>query len=512
MKNIPMKDLQKKIEDLILLYKEKKYSEVEKITKSLLKKNPKIAILYNIKGLTLSDQGKFNEAIDTYKEGLKIDPNFTTFYNNLGNAYKLQNNLSEAEKFYRECIKKDGKIFEAYNNLGNLLRKQSKYEESIINYKKSIELNDNFFFAHYNLGTSYITLGKFQEAQISLEKTIKLNPYFAKSHRALSRIKKYNKNDKHLIQMKYIFQSKKITEEQKIDLSFALGKAHEDTKDYVSSFFYYRKGNELHRKTIKYTTTEISNDFHNIKNKYNKEVFKKFEGSGSSDASPIFIVGMPRSGTTLVEQIISSHHSVFGADELNFIPELEKKSNDLKNFTHENFKEIGKEYVKKIKIISNNSQTITDKLPLNFMWIGFIKLILPNSTIIHVKRNSFDNCFSIYKNHFASNVNFAYDLNEIKSYYNLYQNLMVYWQNLLPNKIIEVTYEDLVNNPEQNIITLIKNCNLNWDDECLKYYQNKRPIKTASDAQARKNIYKSSIGSWKNYKLELEYFFKDLEN
>ena len=506
-----MSDLKKKVEDLISLYKQNKYEEVEEISSNLIKENPKIAILYNILGLALTDQKKIVDAIATFKEGIKINPDFAILYNNLGNLYKRQNNLIEAEKLFRECISKDKNIAEAFNNLANLLRMQDKNEEAIINYQKALEINNKFFFAHYNLGITYISIGNFTEAQKSLKQAIKINPYFGESHRSLSRISHYKKNEPHLIEMKNIYQSKKITELQKSHLAFALGKANEDIKEHASSFQYYKEANKLYRKTFEYSGKDEINEFDKIKKIYTKDLFNKFKGSGYKNSSALFIVGMPRSGTTLVEQIISAHPSVYGGDELNFIPELVNRNNDIDKFKIDEFQTIGEEYINKVKKLSNNSEFITDKLPINFMWIGFIKLILPNSVIIHIKRNPQDNCFSIYKNYFASpKIRFAYDLSEIVNYYKLYQDLMSHWKSLFANEIIEINYEDLVNRSEENIKNLIIQSKLNWSEECLNFHNNKRPIKTASDAQARKKIYKSSLGVWKNHNNELNYFFNDL--
>ena len=508
-----MNDLKKKVENLISLYKQKKYQQVEAISKNLLKENSELPILYNILGLAQADQHKSEDAIFTFKKGIKVKPNFALLYNNLGNIYKSQNKLVEAEKFYRECIIKDKSIAEAYNNLANLLRGQNKNEEAINNYKKSLELNDSLFYSHYNLGITYISLGNFIDAQKSLEKTNKLNPYFGESHRSLSRIKNYKINDNHLTEMKNIYKSNKINEIQKAHLAFALGKALEDVKDYKSSFFYYKEGNKFYRKTFEYSGDKEIQKFDDIKKNYNTELFHKHKNSGHKDESAVFIIGMPRSGTTLVEQIISSHPRVYGGDELNFIPNLINKNKNIKNLKIEELKDIGKEYINKIKLLSNNSDFITDKLPINFMWIGFIKLILPNSKIIHIKRNPQDNCFSIYKNYFSSaKLNFAYDLSEIINYYKLYQDLMKYWEDLFPQQIIEIKYEELVDNPEESIKSLIKSCDFKWDEQCLNFHKNKRPIKTASDAQARKKIYKSSLGISKKYSSDLRYVFNDLDS
>jgi len=222
---------------------------------------------------------------------------------------------------------------------------------------------------------------------------------------------------------------------------------------------------------------------------------------------------MPRSGTTLTEQIISNHSEVYGADELNNIPNLAKPVDKIVNCTKENLKMLGEKYINDVKKISNNSKFITDKLPINFMWIGFIKLILPNSKIIHCMRDSRDNCFSIFKNFFPStNLNFAYDLNEIVEYYNLYLEMMKHWRTVLPGFINDINYEKIVQSPENEIRSLIKKSDLNWEDNCLEFYKSKRIIKTASDIQVRKKLYNTSINFWKNYENDLGSFFKVLPN
>ena len=232
---------------------------------------------------------------------------------------------------------------------------------------------------------------------------------------------------------------------------------------------------------------------------------------------------MPRSGTTLVEQILSSHPKVFGADEVEFIPNLLKENfdkdnvglypNDIENRNKDIFKKIGKEYISKMKKISNKAEISTDKLPVYFLSIGFIKLILPESKIIHCLRSPEDNIFSIFKNHFPSGkINFAYNLDEATEYYKLYVDLMEHWNSVLPNFIFNIQYENLIYNTEIEIRNLIKFCSLNWSDKCLKFYENKRPIKTASSTQARSKIYKSSINSWKDYEKYLKEYFVKLKN
>ena len=270
------------------------------------------------------------------------------------------------------------------------------------------------------------------------------------------------------------------------------------------------EANNFCRKTIKFSLDFEKQRFNDIKNVFNKDLFLKYTSCGYANFSPIFIVGMPRSGTTLVEQILATHQKVFGADEVEFIPELMQKNfgnNNLNlffkgvlDFDKKKLENIGNEYVNKINKYSNNSERTTDKLTKNFQAIGFIKLILPKSKIIHCYRNPMDTCLSVFKNHFpGGKIEFGYDLDELFGFYNLYSDLMKYWNDLLPNFIFNIKYEKLISNTEPEVRNLLKACELEWDEECLNYYNNKRAIRTASDVQARNKIYKTSIDSWKNY-------------
>jgi len=234
-------------------------------------------------------------------------------------------------------------------------------------------------------------------------------------------------------------------------------------------------------------------------------------------------MGMPRSCTTLVEQILSSHPNVFGADEVEFIPLLIEKNFLDKNsrllikkiieFDNTLLKKIGEEYINKMRAISDNSDRTTDKLPINFLYVGFIKLILPNSKIINCYRNSKDNCLSIFKNQFSSGkIKFAYNMNEIVEYYNIYIDLMKHWKKLLPDFVYDLNYETLVSNTQIEVKKLLRYCNLSWNNDCLNFHDNRRLVKTASDIQVRNKIYRSSIDSWKNYEKYLNDYFVKLKN
>ena len=518
-----MQNLKKKIQLLLNLYNSKNLTKAESLNKELIRTYPKVVNLYNVLGLVLTEQKKIDEAIECYKKGIKINPDYAIIYNNLGSCYQLKNNYSKAENYFKKSIDLDSNSPEPQNNLGNLYLELNDHQQAIVCYKNAIKANPKFFVSHYNLGVTYKNIGKFEKAKKHLKESIKLNTYFYTAHRILSQITKYKINDDHFNLLQKIHESIKINNQQKAEIAFALGKASEDIKDFDKAFKYYSNGNDCRRTIIDFTFKSEKEEFAKIQKIFNKNFFNKFKESGNFDATPIFILGMPRSGTTLVEQILSSHPRVFGGDELNFLPKLLSKYfyNKTENIFLENIinikkdklKEIGQEYINKLKKISNNSERVSDKLPINFKWIGLIKIMFPNSKIVHCTRNPKDNCISIFKTYFTNtSLNFAYNLNEISQFYILYNNLMKHWKNILKEFIIDIKYEEIIYDPERQIRALLKSCNLSWNVNCLKFYKNERSIKTASDTQARKKIYKSSINSWKNYERFIGDSFKNLEN
>ena len=292
-------------------------------------------------------------------------------------------------------------------------------------------------------------------------------------------------------------------------------------KNYNKAYESYNLGNILKRKIIKYTINDDIKLFDNIKKLFSNIDFKNLHDFGFDSEKMIFILGMPRSGTTLVEQIISSHKNVFGAGELRILANLVKENffsegkvkftkklnpKDKKFFYH-----IGEKYINNTKIYNSNQRYITDKDPLNFRWIGIIKLILPKSKIIHCMRDPKDTCWSLFKNFFTGQISFAFTQEELGKYYNLYRNLMKFWKQLIPSFIYDISYEKLIENQELETRKLLNFCNLDWDESCLKFFENKSLIRTLSISQARTPIYKTSIKSWKRYENDLVTLFRALD-
>ncbi len=275
----------------------------------------------------------------------------------------------------------------------------------------------------------------------------------------------------------------------------------------------------MRKKAYKYNIAKDKELFLNIKKIFKDIDFKKFNNSQKDNI--IFILGMPRSGTSLVEQIISSHSEVFGAGELPILSNIIKEKfieNEqlINNKINSSFNELSiletlkLNYLKYIEYFNFDEKYITDKAPLNFRWIGFIKIFFPNAKIIHCTRDPKNNCLSMFKNLFEGGLPFTYDEDDIVKYYKLYQDLMKFWHERFGESILNIKYEDMVEDNEIEIKRIINFCELNWEDSCLKFYNNKTPIKTMSTAQARQPIYKSSVKSFDKYREFLKIIDKEL--
>lgn len=368
---------------------------------------------------------------------------------------------------------------------------------------------------------SYQSLGHFKEAENYAIKALELNKRFTRADLLISRSKKYQNNDKHFNQMKEKINDKDLHSQEKIDLYFALSKAYEDLGKIEDCFNLLKEGNNLKRDNVNFNLKFEKSTFEDIKSIFSKINFTKIKEIKSNEKKIIFILGMPRSGTTLVEQIISAHSNVYGSGELPYLTKIINKkfienkkllvTKTLEILDNEKFiSEISNEYYSYLMNYKISENYITDKAPLNFMWIGFIKILFPNSKIIHCKRNPHDNCVSLYKNVFEGGINFCYTQTELAKYYKLYLDLMKFWTKCLPNDFLNIEYEEIVTNPKHEIKKLVEYCDLNWEENCLNFSKNKTPIKTASVGQARNSIYSTSLKSSKKYEAFLKEMFSHL--
>ena len=393
----------------------------------------------------------------------------------------------------------------------NKCRDINDFENALNFYKKAIKLSPNNTKILYEIATLERSIGNLVSATDYFYKVINIEPENTKAHRMLSTLINYNNNNDHLNIMLKLLKSKNINQIKLIDLDFALGKAYEDKGEYKKSFNHYKNANNIKYKINGSNIDNLKKHFLQILEAYKKINFSIKPLNIISKKKIIFICGMQRSGSTLVEQIISKHKDVYGANELNILLSSIRK-NFLTNFELDYIKilekikskdnVIEKAYKKFTSNLNITEPNLTDKANENFKWIGIIKLFLPNSIVIHCERDRADTCFSIYKNNFNSkNMNWSFIPDHISKYYDLYQNIIKFWRTECGDFIYDIRYERLINNSENEIKELINKCNLEWDENCLKYYNNNKTlIKTTSAVQARMPIYKKSINNYLNYK------------
>ena len=493
------------------------YLKVIEKTKILLKKDPHQVPFYNYIGLSYKQLKKYDLAIEIFKKGLNIFPKSITILSNLGAVYRNKDEFLEAEKYFNIALSINPNDTNVLINFANLKRDQNKINESIEFYERAHKINNNIEVLLVNLAGAYQIIGEFEKSKKIIKEIQEKYPKNIIADKIYSVIHKYKDNDEHQSLMLTKVKDVTLNQQDKSKLYFALAKSYSDQNNIEESVKYINLGNK-----------ETFNSFknYNFKNEIkrfdkNKQIFENYtfsENPKSEIPNLIFIVGLPRSGTTLTHQIISSHSKVFGAGELsilsNFLSDrlFDEKFIDLFfNNEFNKFEFINKtsDYLFNLFKENDKEKIILDKSPLNFEWIGFIKIMFPNAKIIHCKRNLQDVALSIYKNTFdGSSLPWSYEQDNLVEFIKLYKDLMSFWNKKLPNYIYECEYENLVNNPDNEIPKLIEFCNLSWEENCLNFTKNKTAIKTVSIAQARQPIYKSSVDLFKDYKKYLNFLDK----
>jgi tetratricopeptide (TPR) repeat protein len=392
---------------------------------------------------------------------------------------------------------------EAHNNLGNTLKELGRLDEAEASYTQAIALKPEYPEAHHNLGNTLKGLGRLDEAEASYTQAIVLKPDYAEAHRHLTSMKKLNLQDEQYLKMQELYLDENISEEQRCHINFGLAKVCEDIGNFEQAYKHYREGNALRKKFLHYDISQDVEIFKKIKSNHSQIAKNSLEPDKSAKAPmPIFIVGMPRSGSTLVEQIISSHSQVTGAGELSFAAQfggsIAMGFSEANREALLNFKD---KYLEKIQNIASGDLFVTDKMPQNFRFIGLLASAFPEAKIVHVKRNPAAVCWANYKQYFESrNLIYCYEIEDVVSYHRLYKNLMEFWGNSLSKRIYNLDYELLTINQENETRKLIDCLGLDWDEKCLSPQNNARSVKTASSLQVRKKVYRGSSEQWKKYK------------
>jgi tetratricopeptide (TPR) repeat protein len=463
-------------------------------------------------GNVLIELGRLDEAAAAYRNAIRINPNYAEAHCNLGTALRRAGRMDEAITEYQRALAINPRFVEVYCNLGGVFFDQGRLDEVIAAARNAITLKPDLAEAHDNLGVALLQLGRISEARTALQTAVQLAPRNGKYLADLGQITHFVAGNPHLAEMEELTRNKaSLSDDERIALHFTLGKAYEDMGRHAEAFRQWREGNALKRQHVVYNEDAVLGMLNSVRAVFTPELICTWQSAGHPSSVPVFIIGMPRSGTTLVEQILASHPQVFGGGELTHFPRAAQGMRRalgssvafpelVSAMIGPDYRDLGTRYLAEILRLAPGSTRVTDKLPSNFIYAGLIHLALPNAVIIHVTRNPIDTCLSCFSKLFTCELDYSYDLGELGRYYRRYQELMAHWHRVLPSgRILDVCYEDVVSDLEDQARRIIAHCGLEWDARCLAFHRTERPIRTASATQVRQPIYGSAVNRWRAY-------------
>jgi tetratricopeptide (TPR) repeat protein len=456
------------------------------------------------------------------REALRLDPDLNAAYSDLWLVLTRLNDLDGALEAGRAAVQREPANARAHTNLAVACDAFGELGASLGHYRAAAELEPENPVMQKNLGTAYLEMDDRAAAERCYREATRLRPDYAEACASLAQLRKYiSPDDADAVCIRDLLASQKVPEEERAQLHFALGKIYDDCGLYELAFEQFSLGNGLENRKYSFKPADLRERVSRLTEFFRSGFFDENAGIGSESESPVFVVGMPRSGTTLVEQIIATHPRAFGAGELLWLNEAEKGAcsyfksaqsypDCLASAPAKKLAALASQYLGYTGRLSSGAERVVDKLPANFLRIGLIRLLFPNAKVIHCRRNPQDTAVSIYANLFSGSIHWGYDLFNIGAYYAEYQRLMAHWHAVLPGWILDVQYENLVREPEVQSRRLVDFAGLPWDPACVKFHDNRRRVRPASCQQVRQPMYTGSLGRGARYKAFLEPFEKAL--
>jgi tetratricopeptide (TPR) repeat protein len=528
---------------------QKKYDEALIAYRQARELRPDYADAINNMGTALREMGRLGEAESTYRHALALRPNDPGVLNNLALALKDNEQFDEAIALlsrslaadpnnvktltYLALIRLEQKLVpvaeiaaqraislapddpEALNAMGLVRFEQQNADAALALFHRALELKPDLADTHNSIGNILKEDGKLAAARAEYERAVELDPRETAYYFNLADSKKFAEGDAHLVAMENLARNAgTLSNTAQSRLNFALAKAYDDLGRRDEAFRCMREGNALKRARIDYDEARMFGYFDRIRATFDRDLIRTKTG-GCPSALPVFVVGMPRSGTTLIEQILASHPDVYGAGELADLGWMAGRMRDASGnairypedmpaLTPDQLRGFGKTYVEGLEARAPDTKRVTDKMPANFLFLGLIHLALPGARIIHVMRDPRDTCLSCYSKLFSAPQDFTYDLRELGRYYRKYDELMTHWREVLPKgRMLEVRYEDVVADLDASARRIVDHCGLDWNPACIAFHEAKRPVRTASASQVRRPIYRSSAGRWRDYQKHL---------
>ena len=497
--------------------------EAERLCRQVLQREPRNVDALRMLGLIAAAAGDLDEAENLLRQALAEAPDHIAALFELGRVLKELERPDDAIDVYKTLIELQPDNPRAHYRLAGVLAPAALTEQSAAAYRRCLELDPRHPGAWLGLGHMLKTLGQQSEGIAAYRRCLAIEPEFGEAWFSMANLKTYRFDDAEIAEMRQRLESDTVNETSRVNFLFALARAYEDRRDYATAWQYYEQGNARQRLLVSYdpVLTETVND--DLIAFFAADFFRSHAGVGNPDPSPIFILGMPRSGSTLVEQIIASHSRVEGTSELPYIGRLTKSLNRnradgmrypevLNELEPRHFSRLGQNYLDMARMHRvEGTPHFIDKMPNNFPLVGFIHAILPNAKIIDARRHPLDACTGNLRQLYARGQAFSYDQTDIGEYYLQYQRMMDHWDQVLPGKVLHVQYEDVVADLPRQVERILKHLGLPWEDACLDYHATQRAVRTASSEQVRQPIYTSGIGYWRHYEAQLEELREVLE-
>jgi tetratricopeptide (TPR) repeat protein len=457
-------------------------------------------------GVLAHQRGQNDIAVGLIADAIALDDQVPAFHNNLGSVYRAQGRLADAVASYGRAVALRPDYAEAHSNLGNVLKDQGRLDEAITSYRQALAYRPDHADAHNNLGIALQEQGDLDAAYRAFEQAVALAPQSGRYYRTLTTSGRVGPSSPHTARMEQLARNMAaLPDAEQMELHFALGRVHGDGGRHESSFRHLLAGNRLARRRIAYDEPATLARFDRIRARFTASQVATGARTGIASALPVFIVGMPRSGSSLLEQILASHSKVFGAGELLDLPQLAEALAPADGVAAdpglppERLRQLGATYLDRLQAKAPSAARIVDKLPQNFELIGLIHLALPDARILHITRDPVDTCLSCFSKLFVGQqLPYSYDLAELGRYYRAYEGLMAHWREVLPPGVmLEIRYEALVADMAGEARRAVAHCGLDWDERCLDFHRTQRVVRTASAAQVRQPLYATSVGHWR---------------
>jgi tetratricopeptide (TPR) repeat protein len=492
-------------------------AEAEFAYRKAITLNPRYFEAYGNLATLLIQHDREDEALRVLGDALKIDAKNVSILIQVARTQLSKGNHAHAEQACRLALQEDANSAEAHAMLGEVLHETDRFTDALESYEAALTLKPSLGEARNHYGICLKSVGRLEEGREQLLKSLELNPRAYGIYANLADMEKFTPDNPRFQAMEAIMkEASDPMSERYMALHFGLGKAYEDIGEYEKAFSHFQMGATLKRAKLKYDESETFGFFDSIRDTFGANYFANPPFQGEPSSLPVFIIGMPRSGSTLVEQVLSSHPQTCGAGE---IKEFSRRMNGLRSrfpslpkypqigikMNQAHYKIVAEGYLSTLKSLGPTASRVTDKLLTNYYFVGMIHVMFPNAKFIHTKRNPVDTCLSAYTKLFKDDMPHSYDFGELGRYYKKYEELMAHWDKVLPPGVMKtIVYEDVVGNLETSARELLEFLGLPWDPTCLSFHESDRPVKTASVMQVRKPVYNTSVEKWRRYGARLQ--------